>query len=291
MVSGDRNRSPAPEAVKAAPVSADELCIRTWLHNRGENTRRAYERDVRDLLAFAGKSLNEIVLPDLQAWFDSMGNASDATRRRKLSAVKSLLSYGAGTGVLSHDAGSAFRIARGRDTLHERILTREQVIALIDGEEEPRKRALLNVLYRMGLRISEACALRWRDLTRRQQGAVASVFGKGNKTRPVQVPAKLFKELMALRVDSGPDAPVIPGHDGCSLSKDAAHRVVKRAARRAGLSSRVSAHWLRHAHASHALDNNAPAHVVCATLGHASLATTTRYSHVREGDGSAKYLD
>lgn len=48
MVSGDRNRSPAPEAVKAAPVSADELCIRTWLHNRGENTRRAYERDVRD---------------------------------------------------------------------------------------------------------------------------------------------------------------------------------------------------------------------------------------------------
>lgn len=291
MVSGDRARSPAPGAAKAAPVTADNLVLRTWLHNRGENTRRAYERDARELLAHAGKPLAEIVLADLQAWYDSMGDASDATRRRKLSAAKSLLAYAAGTGVLSHNAGAAFRLERGRDTLNERILTREQVLAMIEAEMEPRKRALLDVLYRMGLRISEACALRWRDVTRRQQGGVASVFGKGNKTRAVQVPAKLYKQLVALRVDSGPDVPVVPGHDGRPLSHDAAHRIVKRAARRAGLSGAVSAHWLRHAHASHALDNNAPVHVVQATLGHASLATTTRYSHVREGDGSANYLD
>ncbi|MFT9016428.1 MAG: tyrosine-type recombinase/integrase [Acetobacter sp.] len=291
MVSGDRARSPAPEGKKPAPVTADDLLLRTWLHNRSENTRRAYERDVRDLLAYVGRPLVEIGLADLQAWFDSLAGASDATRRRKLSAAKSLLAYAAGTGALAQNAGAAFRLERGRDMLNERILSREQVLAMIDGENEPRKRALLDVLYRMGLRISEACALRWRDITRRQQGGVASVFGKGNKTRPVQVPAKLFKQLVALRVDSGADAPVVPGHDGRPLSHDAAHRIVKRAARRVGLSGAVSAHWLRHAHASHALDNNAPVHVVQATLGHASLATTTRYSHVREGDGSANYLD
>jgi len=52
----------------------------------------------------------------------------------------------------------------------------------------------------------------------------------------------------------------------------------------------ASAHWFRHAHASHALDNGAPAHVVQQTLGHSDLKTTTRYAHVREGDGGGNYL-
>ena len=138
MFGGDRARSPAPEAAKGASVSADNLVLRTWLHNRGENTRRAYERDARELLAHAGKPLAEIVLADLQAWYDSMGDASDATRRRKLSAAKSLLAYAAGTGVLTHNAGAAFRLERGRDTLNERILTREQVLAMTAAATEPR---------------------------------------------------------------------------------------------------------------------------------------------------------
>ena len=68
------------------------------------------------------------------------------------------------------------------------------------------------------------------------------------------------------------------------------HRIVKAAAKRAGLSDSVSAHWLRHAHVSHALDAGAPAHLVQATVGHASLATTSRYAHARPSDSSARYL-
>ncbi|NHO20407.1 tyrosine-type recombinase/integrase, partial [Acetobacter oeni] len=222
--------------------------------------------------------------------FDSLTGA-EATRRRKLCALKSLLAYGARLQSLPADVGAAFRLERARDNLHERILTEEEVGRLIDGEVDTRRHALLRVLYVLGLRISEACALSWRDMTRRQQGGIATIFGKGGKTRSVAVPAKLWKELVALKGDRRPHEPVIPGHDGGPLSVDAAHRAVKRAARRAGLSPAVSAHWLRHACASHAQDRGAPAHVVQATLGHASLATTTRYSHVREGDGAGKYLD
>ena len=68
------------------------------------------------------------------------------------------------------------------------------------------------------------------------------------------------------------------------------HRAVKAAAVLAGLPNAVSAHWLRHAHASHALDRGAPVHVVQATLGHASLATVSRYTHARPSDGSGLYL-
>lgn len=290
MVKRDRAGSRASGPPDLAKVSGDDLLLRSWLHNRGENTRRAYERDARAFMAYAGKPLGEVVLDDLQAWFDCL-DGSDATRRRKLSAVKSLLAFGATMRVLPTDEGAAFRLERARDTLHERILPEEDVARMIDSETDPRRHALLRVLYVLGLRISEACGLTWRDMTRRQQGGIASIFGKGAKTRSVVVPAKLWKELVALRVDKRPDAPVVPGHEGGPLHVKAADRIVKRAARRAGLSSAVSAHWLRHACCSHSQDRGAPPHVVQAQLGHASLATTTRYSHVREGDGAGKYLD
>ena len=75
-----------------------------------------------------------------------------------------------------------------------------------------------------------------------------------------------------------------------ALDPSAVHRVVKAAAKRAGLPDAVSAHWLRHAHVSHALDRGAPAHLVQATVGHASLATTSRYAHARPNDSSSRYL-
>jgi integrase/recombinase XerD len=68
------------------------------------------------------------------------------------------------------------------------------------------------------------------------------------------------------------------------------HRIVEAAAARAGLGAAVSAHWLRHAHASHALDRGAPISLVQTTLGHASVATTGRYLHARPRDSSARYL-
>mgnify|MGYP003366181752 FL=1 len=275
---------------KSPSISEDELLVRSWLHNRCASTRKAYEPDAYAFLAFVGKPLRDVTLSDLQGWSDSL-NGADASRRRKLSAVKSLLAYGFKLDILPRDAGKAFRVGRARDILHERILTAEDVGRMIDSEADPRKRALLRMLYVLGLRISEACSLTWRSMTRRQQGGIANVFGKGSKTRSVVVPAKLWKEIVALRVDKRPDAPVVPGHDGGPLHVRAAHRAVKRAAKRAGLPPAISAHWLRHACASHSMDRGAPAHVVQAQLGHASLATTTRYTHVREGDGAGKYLD
>ena len=65
---------------------------------------------------------------------------------------------------------------------------------------------------------------------------------------------------------------------------------MKAAAEHAGLPASVSAHWLRHAHASHSLERGAPIHLVQATLGHASVATTGRYLHARPSDSSARYL-
>jgi site-specific recombinase XerD len=86
------------------------------------------------------------------------------------------------------------------------------------------------------------------------------------------------------------DGPVFLSRKGGALDPSAVHRVVKAAAARIGLPGEVSAHWLRHAHASHSLDRGAPIHLVQATLGHASVATTGRYLHARPSESSARFL-
>jgi integrase/recombinase XerD len=83
---------------------------------------------------------------------------------------------------------------------------------------------------------------------------------------------------------------VFRSRKGGALTARQAQRLVDAAAKRAGLRARVSPHWLRHAHATHALERGAPIHIVQATLGHASVATTGRYLHARPTDSSARYL-
>jgi site-specific recombinase XerD len=99
-----------------------------------------------------------------------------------------------------------------------------------------------------------------------------------------------WRELEATRGDAGPDEPVFASQKGGPLSPVQAWRVVKAAAKRAGIEGDVSPHWLRHAHASHALDRGAPIHLVQATLGHADLRTTSKYTHARPTDSSSRYL-
>jgi integrase/recombinase XerD len=91
--------------------------------------------------------------------------------------------------------------------------------------------------------------------------------------------------------DAAPDTPVVGSRKkGGPLVPVQVFRIVKAAALRAGLPTEVSPPWLRHAHASHALDRGAPISLVQATLGHASVQTTGKYTHARPNDSSSRYL-
>src|SRR5439155_12870649 len=140
----------------------------------------------------------------------------------------------------------------------------------------PRNHAILRLLYHCGLRVSELVALRWRDLTVRENGeAQLTVFGKGKKTRYIVMSASMFTELKALhRHVRKLDDLLFTSRKGTKqpLQTRQVGRIVLAAARRAGIESNVSPHWLRHAHASHSLDRGAPIHLVKETLGHESIA-------------------
>lgn len=280
------------ESVVPQQVSDDDELIATWVRSfRSVNTRAAYASDVAVFRSTCPKPLREITVRDLQAFAEEIEDLAPATQSRRLSSVKSLITFGHRLGWLPFDPGARIRLPAIKDTLSERILSEEQVIGLLSKVRQPRNAALLRLVYHAGLRISEVCGLRWRDLSERGNEGQITVFGKGGKTRHIPLPLSTWSRLIALRsLRAGPDDPVFYSREGGPLKRSRVHEIFKAAAYRAGLPAAVSIHWLRHAHASHALDRNAPVHVVQHTLGHASLSTTTRYTHARPGDSSARYL-
>lgn len=270
---------------------ADDHLIELWLHGRSPHTQRAYRADIGRLRRRAGKSLASLQLADLQEFAVSLECAAPATQYRALSAVKSLLAFGHRIGCLPFDVGRVLRLPSFRNRLSERILSEAEVHRMLSLETESRNRALLTLLYASGIRVGELCALQWRDLRENGGTGQITVLGKGSVTRSVQIPVSVWKQLLALRGPAGLDDPVFQSRKkGHGLQPVGVLRIVKRAAERAGIELPVSPHWLRHAHASHALDRGAPIHLVQATLGHASITTTGRYLHARPKESSSRFL-
>ncbi len=285
------------EVVAAAPppqASSDEQLRELWLHGRPLHTQRAYRSDIRRFQAGAGKPLPQVVLSELQGFADSLGDLAPASRYRILSAVKSLLSFGHRLGYLPFDVGRALRLPVPRSRLAERILPEAGLHRILSLEPDPRNQAILTLLYASGVRVSELCGLCWRDLQPGGDAGQITVFGKGGVTRAVQVPPAVWKLVLGIKPDgAGLEDPVFRSRkakSGGVLRPLAVYRIVRQAARRAGIELPVSPHWFRHAHASHALDRGAPIHLVQATLGHASITTTGRYLHARPGESSSRFL-
>ncbi len=285
----------------ASGATTDGRLVGLWLHGKSDATKEAYRSDLSKFLDFIeGKSLRSATLADVQEFANFLSSIlAPATQARILAAIKSLFSFGHQVGYLPFDVGRPVKLPSRRDDRAERILPTDDVHAMIAHAKKGRDRALVRTLYIGGLRVTETVDLRSRGLIARDDGwgGQLQVFGKGSKTRPVLVPGSLFDELSALAL-ADPDAPLFrsqkKGADGGPrpITARQAERIVKDTARRAGLknASDVSPHWLRHAHASHAMDRGAKIHLVQATLGHSDISTTGRYLHARPNESSALYL-
>lgn len=273
-------------------AKTDQHLIDLWLHGRSRHTQRAYRADAERFLEATGKVLHQITLSDLQQYASQLLESGRqlSSVYRTMSAVKSLFAFGHRLGYLPFDVARPLRLPALRDGLAERILDETDVLRMIALEQMPRNRAILLTLYAGGFRVAELCSLKWSDLQNRDQAGQITVFGKGGKTRTVLMPMSVWNALMSLRGDAAEAAPVFRSRKGGHLDESQVWRIVRKAAKRAGIEKEVSCHWLRHAHASHALDRGAPIHLVQATLGHSSVATTGKYLHARPTESSSSYL-
>lgn len=293
----DLTPSPLQESM-LPPGTTDEQFIAMWLHGKADATQEEYRRDIILFREHVPVPLQQLTLPDLQAYADELAllDIKPATRARRLKSIKSLLSFAQQTGYTRFNVGTMVKVRKLKKQLAERILTEEQVFNMIAGEKSRRNHALLRLLYISGIRVSELCDLTWRDVQPNGQTGQITVFGKGSTTRVIILKSETYQEVLSLRENAPLDSPVFQsrgggrGKAGGPLDPSQVERIVQEAARRAGIEGNVSPHWLRHAHASHALENGASIALVKETLGHESIETTAGYTHAKPGTSSAMVL-
>ncbi|MGE5612428.1 MAG: tyrosine-type recombinase/integrase, partial [Bacillota bacterium] len=183
-----------PEPLVPRQAETDEQMIGLWLHGRSKGTKAVYDSDSRAFLEFVGKPLHGVTLGDIQSYADHLEQQGlrPATRHRKLAAIKSLFAFGHKLGYLLFDAARPIHLPGSKDCLAERILDEGEVQKMMALEPNPRNHALLTLLYAAGLRASEICGLKWCDLQGLEGGGQVTVFGKGEKTRTVLLPASVW---------------------------------------------------------------------------------------------------
>jgi len=216
---------------------------------------------------------------------------------RMLSSVRSFTAFAAAEGWLPLDPGTAVRPPKAPSRLPKAISVHDMerlLSAAGTADDDPvqlRDRALLELLYATGARISEAVGLSVDDVTTLDEDdevAVVKVTGKGNKQRIVPLGSFARTAVDAYLVRArpvfaarGPSTPALfLGARGARLSRQSAWLVIQAAAERAGLAEHVSPHTFRHSFATHLLEGGADVRVVQELLGHASVATTQIYTLV-----------
>lgn len=162
------------------------------------------------------------------------------------------------------------------------ILSKEEVKALLNAPKNLGHRAILATLYGAGLRVSELINLKVRDLDRDRK-VIWVRGGKGHKDRQVMLSDTLRDVLAAYWLWKRPTEWLFPSRKaGCPLARGSVFGICRKAARRAGIAKPVHPHSLRHAFATHLLDDGVNLLVIQTLLGHAHLKTTSRYLHVAD---------
>jgi integrase/recombinase XerD len=279
-------------------ASTDAELVASWLAGMHSEVTRAKFAATADrflaLLAERGLSLRTATVEDVREVIDALGEGKAASSRAQYAQrAKSLISYAHRLGYVLFNAGAAVRVKGNTVDRAKRIASETEIALLIRAAPSKRDRLLIQVGYAGGLRVSELVALRWSDVLPRDQDRVQlSIIGKGDKLRHVLLPAIVSRALMASRTAADAEAPVFASRKGGeTLTTRAVNHMLKATAKRAGVNPDVSAHWLRHAHASHSLKRGADVVEVKETLGHANIATTSIYLHSSPEHSSGLKLD
>ena len=251
------------------------------------NTLDGYRRDLTALASWAdanGHDLLRLGAEDIRAFVaaEHRRGLSPKSLQRRLSAVRSFYRWLLKNGRIAASPAAAIRAPKAPRKLPQ-VLDPDEAKVLVEVPTDVplglRDRALLELFYSSGLRLSELCALRWRDLD--LDDGLVTVLGKGNKQRSVPVGSHARNALAAWRGETGGgnDAPVFPGRHG-PITPRAVQLRLRQLAQRQGLFKRVHPHLLRHSFASHVLESSGDLRGVQELLGHADIATTQIYTHL-----------
>lgn len=252
------------------------------------NTVASYCSDVEKFMTWAGMAPENVTAGDVTGYLASRSKVSERSQARFLSALRNFFDWLYLEGVVKENPCELVDMPKlGR--YFPSVLSEQEVEAIMDSVDTTdwigvRDRAILEVLYGCGLRVSEAVGLRISCLYP-DEGFVR-VFGKGKKERLIPFcgmaleAVQRYLEVRPLPADSRSDDLLFLNNRGTSLSRVSMFKMVKKQALIADVRKEISPHTFRHSFATHLVENGADLRVVQEMLGHESITTTEIYTHV-----------
>lgn len=257
-----------------------------------ENTLTAYRSDLSRFAAWLGgqgRGLLGATRADVLAFLAGLAASPPRSNARRLSTLRRFYRHQLRQGMLQADPCGRIDTPRlGRSlpaSLSEKDVERLLGAPSVRSAEGLRDRAMLELLYATGLRVSELVSLDLAQVNRRQ--GVVRIMGKGGKERLVPMGEaaldwldRYLRDGRPELVRGRPDAGLFPSRRGRNLTRQAFWHAVRRHALSAGIEKAISPHTLRHAFATHLLNHGADLRVVQLLLGHSDISTTQIYTHV-----------
>jgi integrase/recombinase XerD len=262
--------------------------------NMSANTLDAYQRDLQKLLCYlesAGKDVTEVTLEDLQHFAAGLHDIGIHPRSqcRILSGVRTFFRFLQLDGYRDDDPTELLESPQIGEHLPE-VLTEAEVDRLeasidLSKWEGHRNRAIIEVLFSCGLRVSELVSLRLSDLFLQEE--YVRVFGKGSKERLVPISRQAIRELdfwfdirQQMKIKPGEEDFVFLNRRGAHLTRTMIFIMIRDQAQKAGITKTISPHTLRHSFATALLEGGADLRFIQALLGHEYIGTTEIYTHI-----------
>lgn len=250
------------------------------------NTVKAYTADIEgfyEFLRHRGVTLRDASSSDISDYIISVSDyLSKRSQARLLSSLNSFFDYLVSEGERKDNPSSAVDSPKLGKYLPV-VLSVEEVRAILKAAPNERDRAILEVLYGCGLRVSEVCSLKISEVYLKDM--FVKVMGKGSKERLVPMAPSTASDIMDYlsvrpESDAGCEDVLFLNRFGRALSRVAVFKMVKSVALVAGVDKNLSPHTFRHSFATHLIENGADLRVVQEMLGHESILTTEIYTHV-----------
>jgi integrase/recombinase XerD len=291
--------TPSVALVPAAPVftTAERLALAGFLARYTGLTRQAYELDLRQFASWCGQHglhLFQARRPDIECFardLEARGKAR-ATVTRRLCTIAGVYKYAVEEELLEHSPAAHVRRPRLDYESHATGLDRNELGALLvaAGLGQPAEHALISLLALNGLRVSEATGSDIEALGLERGHRTLVITRKGGKVVTIPLAPRTARAI-DLAIGERCEGPVFLRPDGRRLDRHGAGRIVRRAARRAGINKNVGPHTLRHAFITAALDAGVPLRDVQEAASHADPRTTMRYDRARASlDRHATYI-
>lgn len=269
----------------------------TYLHNvknTSANTEMSYRRDLKKVVAFLrSRGLTELVdvkAEDLQAYIVSMNeqNFAAATVSRNIASIKAFFHFLCQEGVITQDVSNDLKAPKIEKKMPE-ILTTDEVIRLLeqpsgDSPKEIRDKAMLELLYATGIRVTELITLKVHEVNLSMSFIVCKdahkerviPFGMAAKNALVKYMSEARDKMLE---DKSSDI-LFANCSGSSMSRQGFWKLIKYYSKKAGITTDITPHTLRHSFAAHLVENGADLRSVQEMLGHSDISTTQIYANM-----------